>query len=219
MGGTGHAAFAGVFDEPTPKVGEAPERVRGFQVRIDLLLAKPPIWRRLVLRGDMTLDDLHVALQVAMGWENAHLHKFGIGADQRTRAYFLTDFDLGEGDEGVAECEVRLDQVVFANGDKLFYDYDFGDGWEHALVVEQVLDDPPPAPVCRKGKMACPPEDCGGLGGYAELADWVRGGYDPHATPLGLGAAEMRDWLPQDWHPDHFSAEETNDALTALTRE
>lgn len=73
-----------------------------------------------------------------MGWEDGHLHKFGVGADRRTRAHFVTGFDLSEGDEGVAEEEVRLDQVVSAKGDRLFYDYDFGDGWEQVLVVEEV---------------------------------------------------------------------------------
>ncbi len=205
--------FAGIFDEPTPQVREAPERPRGLRVRLDLMYAKPPIWRRLDLPGDLMLDELHDVLQVAMGWEDGHLHKFGVGVDRRTRAYFLTGVDLDEGDEGVAEEEVRLDQVVSAKGDRLFYDYDFGDGWQHVLVVEEVLDDPPPSPVCLRGRMACPPEDCGGLGGYEELADWVRGGYDPQATPMGLGAEEMREWLPQGWHPDHFSVEDTNHAL------
>ena len=207
--------FAGMFDEPTPQVREAPERPLGLRVRLDLMYAKPPIWRRLDLPGDLTLDELHDVVQVAMGWDDGHLHKFGVGVDRRTRAYFLSGFDLDEGDEGVAEEEVRLDQVVSAKGDRLFYDYDFGDGWEHVLVVEEVLDDPPLVPVCVKGRMACPPEDCGGLGGYEDLADWVRGGYDPRATPLGLGAEEMREWLPQDWHPNHFSVQETNDALAA----
>ncbi|WP_462101064.1 plasmid pRiA4b ORF-3 family protein [Mycobacteroides abscessus] len=182
MADAGRDLFAGVFDEPTPEVGAVPERVRGFRVRVDLMYAKPPIWRRLVLPGDLVLDELHDVLQVAMGWQDGHLHKFGVGADRRTRAYFVTRFDLSEGDDGLVEDGVRLDQVVSGKGDRLFYDYDFGDGWEHVLVVEDVLDDPPSAPVCLAGKMACPPEDCGGLGGYEELAAWVRGGYDPRAT-------------------------------------
>ncbi|WP_052617103.1 plasmid pRiA4b ORF-3 family protein, partial [Mycobacteroides abscessus] len=174
MADAGRDLFAGVFDEPTPEVGAVPERVRGFRVRVDLMYAKPPIWRRLVLPGDLVLDELHDVLQVAMGWQDGHLHKFGVGADRRTRAYFVTRFDLSEGDDGLVEDGVRLDQVVSGKGDRLFYDYDFGDGWEHVLVVEDVLDDPPSAPVCLAGKMACPPEDCGGLGGYEELAAWVR---------------------------------------------
>lgn len=213
----GRDTFAGMFDEPAPEVREAPEAARGFRARVDLMYAKPPIWRRLDLPGDLMLDELHVVLQVAMGWEDGHLHKFGVGADRRTRAYFVTGFDVSQGDEGIVEGDVRLDQVVSAKGDRLFYDYDFGDGWEHVVLVEEVLDDPPPALVCLTGKMACPPEDCGGLGGYEELADWVRGGYDRRATPMGLGAEEMRAWLPQDWHPDQFSVDKINDALAALT--
>lgn len=216
MANAGRDMFAGMFDEPTPEVRAVPERTRGFRVRVDLMYAKPPIWRRLDLSGGLTLGELHVVLQVAMGWTGSHLHRFGVGPDRRARAHFATALDLSEGDDGISEDEVRLDQVVAAKGDRLFYDYDFGDGWEHVLVVEEVLEDPPPAPVCLKGKMACPPEDCGGLGGYEELADWVRGGYEPRATPMGLGAEEMRDWLPPDWHPDRFSVDETNDALAVL---
>ena len=202
-------------DEPRPEVRAVPEQVRGFRVRLDLMYAKPPVWRRLDLPGDLMLDELHGVLQVAMGWWDGHLHKFGVGNDRRRRAYLVTAFDVSEGDEGVAEDEVRLDQVVSAAGDRLFYDYDFGDGWEHVLVVEEVLDEPPPVPVCLKGRMACPPEDCGGMPGYEALADWVRGGYDPRSVPMGLPVEEMREWLPPGWHPDRFSVEETNEALTA----
>ena len=140
MADAGRDLFAGVFDEPTPEVGAVPERVRGFRVRVDLMYAKPPIWRRLVLPGDLVLDELHDVLQVAMGWQDGHLHKFGVGADRRTRVYFVTRFDLSEGDDGLVEDGVRLDQVVSGKGDRLFYDYDFGDGWEHVLVVEDIVD-------------------------------------------------------------------------------
>jgi hypothetical protein len=73
-----------------------PECARGFRVRVDLMYAKPPVWRRLDLPGDLMLDELQVVLQVAMGWEDSHLHKFGVGADRRTRAYFITGFDLAK---------------------------------------------------------------------------------------------------------------------------
>lgn len=93
--------FAGVFDEPTPKVRAVPERARGLGVRVDLIYAKPPIWRRLDLPGDLMLDELHVVLQIAMDWQDGHLHQFDVGPDRRTRAYFVTGFDLSQGDEGV----------------------------------------------------------------------------------------------------------------------
>lgn len=79
MANAGREVFAGMFDEPTPEVREAPERARGFRLRVDLMHAEPPIWRRLDLPGDLMLDELHVVLQVAMGWEDGHLHKFGVG--------------------------------------------------------------------------------------------------------------------------------------------
>ena len=186
MADAGRDAFAGVFDEPVPEVGAVPERARGFRVRVDLMYAKPPIWRRLDLPSDLGLDELHVVLQVVMGWQDAHLHKFGVGTDRRTCAYFVTGFDLSEGDEGVAEDSVRLDQVLSDTDDRLFYDYDFGDGWEHVLVVEDLFDDPPPAPVCVKGKMACPPEGLwrpGRLCGVSCLGSWrIRTAGDAHGT-------------------------------------
>ena len=120
MADAGRDVFAGVLDEPVPEVRAVPERVRGFRVRLDLMYAKPPIWRRLDLPGDLMLDELHVVLQVAMGWQDGHLHKFGVGADRRTRAYFVTGFDLSEGDDGLVEDSVRLDQVVSDKGERLF---------------------------------------------------------------------------------------------------
>ena len=95
------------------------------------------------------------------------------------------------------EDDVRLDQLLAAEGDELWYEYDFGDGWDHVLEVEEVLDEPPSTVRCIGGRMACPPEDCGGIGGYEELAAWVRSGYDDAQLPDGFDdAAHAHDWLP-----------------------
>lgn len=77
-----------------------------------------------------------------MGWSDCHLHRFRTGADHQS-PHFVTEFDLEEGDEGILEDDVRLDLVLAEVGDRLWYDYDFGDGWEHVLKVEKVLPDPP----------------------------------------------------------------------------
>ncbi|MFT4298536.1 MAG: plasmid pRiA4b ORF-3 family protein, partial [Aeromicrobium sp.] len=123
-------------------------------------------------------------------------------------------------DEGILEDDVRLDQILSADGDRLWYDYDFGDDWKHLLRVEKVLDSPPPAPVCIGGKLACPPEDCGGVWGYAELADWVRSDYDDALRPeVFENAAEGHAWLPDGWHPDAFDIDETNELIAAVTAE
>jgi len=131
-----------------------------------------------------------------------------------------TTFDLDEGEEGVLEDDVRLDQLVGAEGDAIWYEYDFGDGWDHVLKVEEVLDEQPATVRCLGGRMACPPEDCGGIGGYEELAGWVRSGYDDALLPEAFeSAAHARDWLPLDWHPDHFDLGEVNATLSVALAE
>lgn len=198
---------------PDPEVGRAPTRVRGVRVRLDLVGAVPPVWRRLELPGDLGLDDVHTVIQAAMGWLDGHLHRFRTGSDHRS-PHFITPFDAEEGETGVLEGDVRLDQVLTTTGERLWYDYDFGDGWEHVLAVEEVLDEPPPEVRCTGGRMACPPEDCGGIWGYEELATWVRQGRPPESVPSPFeDAAQALDWLPLDWHPDRFDVEEANAAL------
>ncbi|MBC2644388.1 plasmid pRiA4b ORF-3 family protein [Rhodococcus wratislaviensis] len=202
-----------VLRVPEPMVGDAPTRIRGFRVRLDLVGAKPPVWRRLELPGDLALDRLHVVIQAAMGWLDGHLHRFRMGSDPWS-PYFVTPFDVEEGEDGVLEDGVRLDQVLTGTGDRLWYQYDFGDDWDHVLAVEAVLDEPPAAVRCTAGRMACPPEDCGGIWGYKELAAWVRGGCDPASVPDPFEDADhARGWLPLHWHPDRFDVEEANTAL------
>lgn len=205
--------------DEAPTLLPVPSEVRGFRVRLDLHGAKPPVWRRLELPGDLTLPRLHDVIQAAMGWTNSHLHRFRTGSDHRS-PYFVTHFDLDEGDEGVLEDDVRLDQLVAEKGDELWYEYDFGDGWDHRLVVEDAHGAPPSAARCTGGRMACPPEDCGGLGGYDELATWVRSGYDDAQLPgVFDDAAHAHDRLPLDWHPDHFDVDEANAALAVAVAE
>jgi hypothetical protein len=205
--------------DEAPTLRPVPTEVRGFRVRLDLHGAKPPVWRRLELPGDLTLPRLHDVIQAAMGWCDSHLHRFRTGNDHRS-PYFVTHFDVDEGEDGTLEDDVRLDQLVADKGDELWYEYDFGDGWDHKLVVEEVLEEPPTTARCTGGRMACPPEDCGGIGGYEELAAWVRSGYDDALLPGNFDdAAHARGWLPLDWHPDNFDVEETNGALAIAVAE
>ncbi len=202
-----------------PTLRSAPTEVCGFRVRLDLHGAKPPVWRRLELPGDLTLPRLHDVIQAAMGWTDSHLHRFRTGSDHRS-SYFVTTFDLDEGEDGVSEDDVRLDQLVAVRGDALWYEYDFGDGWDHVLKVEEVLREPPALTCCTDGRMACPPEDCGGIGGYAELARWVRSGYVDDLLPdVFEDAGHAHDWLPMNWHPDHFDLDDVNGALSLAVAE
>jgi hypothetical protein len=219
MSGQVTSIFEKLQVEQAPTVRPIPNELSGFRVRLDLRWSKPPVWRRLELPGDLTLPRLHDVIQSAMGWYNSHLHRFRIGRDHRS-PHFVTDFDLEEGEDGVLEDDVRLDQLLAEKGDELWYEYDFGDGWDHKLTVQKVLEGPPSTARCTGGRMACPPEDCGGLGGYEELAAWVRSGYDDAQLPAGFDdAAHAHDWLPVDWHPDHFDVDETNAALAVAVAE
>ncbi|MFF0283685.1 plasmid pRiA4b ORF-3 family protein [Rhodococcus aetherivorans] len=101
------------------------------------------MWRRLELPGDLALDRVHVVIQAAMGWFDSHLHRFRTGNDPRS-PHFVTVFDVDEGEDGVLESTGRLDQLLAGTGDRLWYEYAFGDGWDYVLAVEAVLAEPPP---------------------------------------------------------------------------
>ena len=134
-------------------------------VRVDLVGARPPVWRRLELPSTLRLDELHGVLQAVFGWTDSHLHRFSLGdsAWDDSAEHFLCPYDVEEGeDDGVPACDVRLDEVLAEPGDRLLYTYDYGDQWDHLLVVEQVgatVD----GVRCTDGRRAAPPEDSGGV--------------------------------------------------------
>ena len=147
-----------------------------FQVRVDLVGSKPPIWRRLDVPSSLTLDRVHDVLQTAFGWTNSHLHRFALTSDRygRETEGILTPYDVEEGDEGVLESEVRLDQFLAKKGDALHYSYDFGDDWEHTITLEATLPVVETGPtdavvLCLAGKRQGPPEDVGGIYSYEHL--------------------------------------------------
>ena len=154
-----------------------------LQLKLSLVgVTKPPVWRRLLVKSTMRLDRLHEVIQVAMGWQDYHLHAFEAGGVE----YGPPDSELGHRDER----KISIGALLHDGGDRLRYVYDFGDHWRHELVVEQVLAAEPGAsyPVCLTGKGRCPPEDCGGVLGYADLREVLAdAGHDEHA--------DMLEWL------------------------
>ncbi|GAB2634669.1 hypothetical protein GCM10027270_24000 [Nocardioides ginkgobilobae] len=154
-----------------------------LRVRVDLVGAAPPIWRRLALRSDLTLAAVHDVLQAAYGWAGGHLHRFAIGGDcfDPRAEWFLCPFDAVEGDDlGTPDSEVTLDEVLVEPGDVLHYVYDYGDEWDLVLVLEEVAPvgtTTPPA-ACLDGERAAPPEDCGGVRDVADLVGLLE---DPNA--------------------------------------
>jgi hypothetical protein len=176
-----------------------------YQLRITLQEVSPPIWRRVLLPGGYTLDRVHRVIQFAMGWSNYHLHVFDIDGVQ----YGMPDPDelLPVRDE----LDVRLDAVA-AKGARLRYTYDFGDWWEHEVLVEDVLPADPEMfyPTCIGGERACPPEDVGGPYGYEELLVAL-------ADPRHPEHEALREWLGRPFDPEAFDPERATTLLRRMT--
>ncbi len=173
-----------------------------YQVKIALRNTHPRIWRRVLVPRNVTLGKLHRVLQRAMGWTDSHLHRFVYG---RGRHF---DLRFGLPSKVTAENKTKLGDVLTAPGDRLLYEYDFGDGWQHDVLLEQVLSHEDSfQPVCVAGERACPPEDCGGPHGFAELLDILRNPDHPeHADRL--------EWLGDDFDPEHLDLTEINQKLS-----
>jgi len=182
-----------------------------YQIKVTLLGTSPPIWRRLLVPADLTLAQLHDLLQAAMGWEDGHMHEFSLGQRRFGRP---NPEDRLMGMPSVEnERTVRLSSVLGRVGAKVIYTYDFGDGWEHGIVLEKRLpvDLNTTYPVCTDGQLACPPEDCGGVPGFYDLVEAL-------ADPNHERHAELRDWIGDDYDPQAFSLDEVNRRLRPLRR-
>jgi Plasmid pRiA4b ORF-3-like protein len=169
------------------------------QLKVTLVETEPAIWRRVQVRSETTLAELHRVLQVAMGWEDVHLHAFGAGG----------------GHDGEWEARTRLDEAA-GHGGGLTYVYDFGDHWEHEVVVEKVIVRPRPGtfyPRCTGGRWTCPPEDSGGPPGFSTLLRALR-----HRK--GLRYREAREFLGGGrFDVDALDLEAVNRELARLSAE
>ena len=184
-----------------------------FQLKVTLIGSKPPIWRRILVPDTITLGKLHQVLQVIMGWEDEHLHQFVLGRE----LYGVPDkedvfFGMSVNDEN----KTILSSLLSKEKEWLTYEYDFGDGWEHKLILEKKLpfDDSIQLPHCLKGKRASPPEDCGGMWGYMDLIGIMSDKSSPEY-------AERAEWLEEnfginDFNPEFFDLEEVNTQLHRL---
>ena len=179
-----------------------------YQLKIALQWSDPAIWRRVVVRSDMTLDRLHNVIQFAMPWTDCHMHQFIVG-----RTYYgKPDPGMaGFGHETLNEKKYSIADIAPAAKKKFIYEYDFGDGWEHEIIVEKVL--PPAAafkrPVCLAGENACPPDDCGGMPGYYNLLETL-------ADPKHPDHGHLKEWIGGEWDAARFDLDEANDSLKRL---
>ncbi|WP_018637591.1 plasmid pRiA4b ORF-3 family protein [Parafrankia elaeagni] len=208
-GRRGLSAAGWALAPPLPK---KPKRAKGqrapvYQVKVGLRGAKPPIWRRLEVPANTSLERLHTILQAAFDWDDSHLHAF----ETPYGRFGTPDADLDQR----AEQPVSLEQVLPTLKAKIRYTYDFGDDWEHEILLEKILEPDPSVryPRCTGGRRAAPPEDCGGIWGYEALleilGDPSHPEHDERLEWLGLGSAA-------DLDPTAFDPQGVTAALSRL---
>lgn len=197
------------YSEPMTEGSSVPGTFRPFlggpsvhALRIDLLYVEPMVWRRFVVPSETKLPKFNRMLEAVMGWEGYHLHMFGVA-----------DLRIGRSDEFstdiIDERNIKLEQLLPRVGSQLRWSYDFGDGWEHDVVVEAIEAPSRDVryPKCTAGERACPPEDCGGVYGYDHLraaladpahpeheflGDWAGAGFDPDAFDQMVATVHLR---------------------------
>lgn len=183
-----------------------------LQLKITLAGSRPSIWRKILMPANSTFFTLHVALQDAFGWIDVHLHQFHTTEPYRRSSTYknIIGFPMPEMDEMkdvLDERKVKLSEWLKIPKSKVWYEYDFGDTWMHEVKVEKIVpfDSKIRYPHLVDGEMACPPEDCGGLGGYYELLETLK-------NPKNEGHGDMLEWLgiesAADFDPTHFDQED-----------
>ena len=183
-----------------------------FQIKITLKGTKPPIWRRLQVKSNTRMADLHLILQRVMGWYGGHLHQYIVGKRPFQQHIGTRDEDaFGETFDVTDETRVKLSDIVTGEKFKFTYEYDFGDGWEHELLVEKILPVDPKAryPLCLAGKLHCPPEDVGGVWGYYDFLNAIK-------DETHLEHEDQLEWVGGDFDPEHFDVEEVNQMLRTV---
>jgi len=175
-----------------------------LQFKIMLKGIRPPIWRRFLVPEGLSLSDLNDVIQEVMGWLSGHLHQFLC----KRKRYGVPDPDW-DFDKIIDEETVAIKDLGLSEKDKILYEYDFGDGWEHELLLEKILPaEERTLPVCLKGARACPPEDCGGPWGYENLLKVLK-------NPEDEEYASWKEWLPEDFDPEQFDLDGINSRLAS----
>lgn len=175
-----------------------------LQMKISLNNIKPQIWRRFTVDSSISLDKFHEIIQFVMGWTNSHLYEFTIDGIAYSPSV-EDDFFENESENTKGKT---LEKLGVSPKQKIKYLYDFGDYWEHTIVIEKIYDQDSEIipPFCIEGARNCPPEDCGSTPGYEEIVQAMK-------NPRTKKAKEFTQWLGYSYDPEEFDLEEINFAL------
>lgn len=178
-----------------------------YQLKVTLKDIEPPIWRRILVKGDATLFKLHRIIQLAMGWEDYHLHEFVVGEE----CYAVPSPEDPWPMETKNEKRAKLSKVAPAEMARFVYEYDLGDSWRHEILVEKIFQPEKDLahPVCVDGKRSAPPEDCGGTGGYDEFLEII-------TDPKHPDRDDMLRWAGEDFDPERFDKNTVNRHLRRM---
>ena len=186
-----------------------------FQFKIQIQgITKPPVWRRLTVPSNYSFFDFHFIIQSVFGWTNSHLFQFSEKRFESRKVIteIYEDLDLDDNKQ-IEAREVKLSEVFKEENQKFIYIYDFGDSWEHTIILEKILPELTISPILITGKGKCPPEDCGGIWGYEEfkaiMADRKHPEHDEYAEWAGLEEGEV-------WNPKAFDIEKTQCRLNEM---
>jgi hypothetical protein len=184
---------------------------RFYCLKVSLKDVHRPIWRRFVVPANIRLDEFHGVLQTVMGWANEHMHAFEIGnARKGIQSYAPAEW-IEDWDDSLPEAKYTLESLLSEKGAKIRYRYDFGDNWEHEILLENPnYDDPSqPAPIfCIKGVGACPPEGCGGFSSFEDFCEVM-------ANPKHPEYKEAKEWYGGKYDPKYFDLDYINEELNA----
>ncbi|MDC0584651.1 plasmid pRiA4b ORF-3 family protein [Bacteroidales bacterium] len=176
-----------------------------YEIKVSLKNIEPEIWRTFKINGKSSFYELHAVIQLVMGWYDSHLFEF------ENKNYRIgesdPDFDAEYESKLTEADDITVEEVLIRKGSSINYLYDFGDHWEHQIkVVDIIKNEIILYPVCTGGKRNCPPEDCGGIGGYEHLLGIVKNKKHPEYS-------EMMEWLGGEYDPEQFEIDIINKSL------
>lgn len=186
-----------------------------FEFKIQMKdISNPPVWRRLTVPSYFRFYHFHYVIQVAFGWTDSHLFQFSENRfdSEKVITAIYKDEDVGDAQQTEAK-DVLLSDIFNDENQEYIYIYDFGDSWEHQIILEKVVPEVTRVPFLLDGEGACPPEDCGGVGGYEQLKKIMADKSHPEYE-------EFKQWLGmirhEEWDPEAFDAEETQFELNEV---